>query len=782
PEYCVRVRKVVITPTKMYVLDPVVELSNAILRNFNLHADRLLRVQFLDESFYGIQGDERSTQLLNQLFTILLRGIRIGGRFYEFLAFSSSQLREFGCWFIAPEEGANGITAEQVRTWLGDFSDIDIIGKFAARMGQRFSSTHAVLELRNEDFKETPECIATLTNTTYSDGVGRMSCGVARHVQQALELPEMPSAVQFRLGGCKGVFTLHRPLLGECVEYRDSQHKFKSPHRILEVICTSSYTVGSLNRQIIMLLLALGISDTVILGRMEEAIGRLDRALENRESARYELLRSVDEYKVVPRLLAMIQAGLMERNDLYVANMLRVFRACRMREIKKKAKIAIDESVMLIGVMDELGVLGPNEIFVRFDDPAREEPRVVTGRCAVTRNPCLHPGDIRVLDAVDKPQLHYLKNVIVFNQKSDRSIPNMCAGGDLDGDIYTCIWDAKLVPETMYEPMDYTAPKPNRKPNVSVEDVKKFFVNYIVNNNLGIIDNAHLAWADQLKDGVRNGKCIKLAELHSLAVDFPKTGVPARMERRLRPRSYPHFMEKPDKAMYKSDSVVGKIYDRATECKFEPITTVELDEWLLEDGHELYHDEARDLKRQYDEAILSVMSQFGIASEWEVVSGWIIQYNSLLNKRDFHLREQVMNLVDGIVRKFRKSFEEEFVEQHEESSDPNNPTFTPAVNVRLEDLAARGPANTRPITQPSTAPTFSPEDREAMRRKASAWYYVAYAQEEREAEGAHGDMFSFPWIMHDHLCEIAKIRREAENSATFNVLYAADGAAPRDDC
>jgi hypothetical protein len=169
-------------------------------------------------------------------------------------------------------------------------------------------------------------------------------------------------------------------------------------------------------------------------------------------------------------------------------------------------------------------------------------------------------------------------------------------------------------------------------------------VNYIVNNNLGVIDNAHLAWADQLKDGVRHGKCLKLAELHSLAVDFPKTGVPAKMDRRLRPRSYPHFMEKVDKASYHSESVLGKIYDRITEFEFTPDTDARLNEALLVDGHELYHDEARRVKREYDEAVLSVMNQFGIATEWEAVSGWIVQFNTLLSKRDFHLREQVMEL------------------------------------------------------------------------------------------------------------------------------------------
>jgi hypothetical protein len=301
-------------------------------------------------------------------------------------------------------------------------------------------------------------------------------------------------------------------------------------------------------------------------------------------------------------------------------------------------------------------------------------------------------------------------------------------------------------------------------------------VNYIVNNNLGVIDNAHLAWADQLKDGVRHGKCLKLAELHSLAVDFPKTGVPAKMDRRLRPRSYPHFMEKVDKASYHSESVLGKIYDRITEFEFTPDTDARLNEALLVDGHELYHDEARRVKREYDEAVLSVMNQFGIATEWEAVSGWIVQFNTLLSKRDFHLREQVMELMGGIIRNFRKRFEEEFIHPANEPPAPVDLEDAPrGVNVRLEDLAKRTQIVDTPQPYKPGARAWTQEDIEAMRRKASAWYFVTYDKDERELSEGHSNMLSFPWVVYDHLCDIARERREAGYAQDFAARLAAEG-------
>lgn len=59
----------------------------------------------------------------------------------------------------------------------------------------------------------------------------------------------------------------------------------------------------------------------------------------------------------------------------------------------------------------------------------------------VTRNPCLHPGDIRILKAVEKDELKHLSNVIVFSSKGYRPVCNMMAGGDLDGDVYFVCWD-----------------------------------------------------------------------------------------------------------------------------------------------------------------------------------------------------------------------------------------------------------------------------------------------------------------------------------------------------
>lgn len=80
-------------------------------------------------------------------------------------------------------------------------------------------------------------------------------------------------------------------------------------------------------------------------------------------------------------------------------------------------------------------------------------------------------------------------------------------------------WDPKLIPTRKnVAPMDYTASDPRKVEDVKIRDIQRFFVNYINNDNLGQIANAHLATADFSEKGAMDGRCILLAQLHSEAV------------------------------------------------------------------------------------------------------------------------------------------------------------------------------------------------------------------------------------------------------------------------
>lgn len=125
-----------------------------------------------------------------------------------------------------------------------------------------------------------------------------------------------------------------------------------------------------------------------------------------------------------------------------------------------------------MGCLDELGVLEQGQCFIQVSTPSLENCfskhgsrfsetknnlEVITGFVVIAKNPCLHPGDIRILEAVDVPGLHHLYDCLVFPQKGDRPHTNEASGSDLDGDLYFVTWDENLIPPSKksWNPMQY---------------------------------------------------------------------------------------------------------------------------------------------------------------------------------------------------------------------------------------------------------------------------------------------------------------------------------------
>ena len=119
-----------------------------------------------------------------------------------------------------------------------------------------------------------------------------------------------------------------------------------------------------------------------------------------------------------------------------------------------------------------------------------------------------------------------LRNCIVFSQKGTRDLPSQLSGGDLDGDLYNVIWDPRARPGRVYEAADYArvvAPSLDRA--VTRHDIADFFIDFMKSDILGLIAIRHQILADVQDEGTADLECIKLAELHSTAVDYSKTGI-----------------------------------------------------------------------------------------------------------------------------------------------------------------------------------------------------------------------------------------------------------------
>lgn len=685
PIFCCFMHTARVTPTTIYFNTPTVDVSNRVVREYTHIGTpgRFLRVRFTDEKTEG-RINSSFTSSNDEIYTRVKRtlsnGITIGDRHYEFLAFGNSQFREHGAYFVAPDAG---VSAASIRAWMGQFNHIRNVAKYAARLGQCFSTTRP---FTNSSVKVTPCDDIVRNGFTFSDGVGKISNFLAELIKEQHEIVTptgaAPSAFQFRLGGAKGILVASEDPQPKEVHIRPSQQKFETNKNGLEIIRWSQYYLATLNRQLIIVLSALGIQDEVFHAKLENMLNNLHQAMCNDLKA-IELLRKYTDPNHTTLILSdMVNDGFRRTEEPFVNSVLELWKSWHMKHLKEKAKIAIDQGANLFGVIDETGVLKgffkdslrrPNasyeeklaalpEIFVqicRLPDGSNYE--IIEGLCLVARNPSLHPGDIRVVRAVNRPELRKLRDVIVFPQTGDQDVASMCSGGDLDGDDYLVIWDPDLIPKRWFvKCMNYHGSKaPDLDHDVTVDEVTSFFVTYMKNDCLPRIAHAHLAWADQLPTGVWDEKCIRLAQLHSDAVDYNKSGAHAKMKRSLNPRDWPHFMEKRHKrpsSIYKSRGILGQLYDAVITPPFAPNLDKPFDSRILASplapGSDEFMEFACSLKSEYDTSMRQIMAQYEIHTEFEVWSSFVLRHGFVL--KDYKMQEDLGAIVGTLRRGFQR--------------------------------------------------------------------------------------------------------------------------------
>jgi hypothetical protein len=149
---------------------------------------------------------------------------------------------------------------------------------------------------------------------------------------------------------------------------------------------------------------------------------------------------------------------------------------------------------------------------------------------------------------------------------------------------------------------------------------------------------------------------LKLASLHSLAVDFVKTGQPAQMTKNLKCPKRPHFMDcthLPVEKTYVSEKILGQLYDQVERIDFVPMFAAPFDERVLNAYHvdEAMLDDVRGIKKEYDAHIRRIMAQHEIKTEFEVWSTFVLQHDRTTN--DFKFHEQIGQLSNALKDQFK---------------------------------------------------------------------------------------------------------------------------------
>ncbi|KAI1424802.1 RNA dependent RNA polymerase-domain-containing protein [Xylaria sp. FL1777] len=567
------VYKVQVTPTRILFTGPEPEAKNRILRKFPRHTEYFARIQFCDEDGQDLHFNPKVSldAIYARFRSILNDGFAIAGRLYKFLGFSHSSLRSHAVWFMAGFVDDN----KQLRSYatvileLGDFQG-------AARIGQAFSETPIAVDLEalNTIIEKIPDVKSLDGSRVFSDGVGTISRELWEEIAEVV--PQKwgtATCIQIRWAGAKGMLSLDDTLEGSVMRVRDSMLKFESQDtQNLEICDVANKPIPLvLNRQMIKILEDMKVPESWFFKAQNRELDRLRKitAITDNTVIFLKRQKTAEQMGFSQFIRRLQRLGFDYKKDAFLCSIVEAVVLREVRLLKHKSRIPVEQGVTLFGVMDEFRCLGDEEVFITFDkQKGSSYPNLHNRLVIVTRSPALYPGDIQVRRAVVPPRGHPLRslsNCIVFSQMGNRDLPSQLSGGDLDGDIYNVIWDPIAVEGCTREfaPADYPRVPPlDIGRNVRAEDMTEFFVKFMATDQLGVIAIKHIILADLHDAGTVHDECKILAEMHSTAVDYSKTGIPVNMNKMA---SLTRTIYRPD---FLAPAPPANIVDR-TEIQFE---------------------------------------------------------------------------------------------------------------------------------------------------------------------------------------------------------------------
>ncbi|VDB94968.1 unnamed protein product [Peniophora sp. CBMAI 1063] len=592
------------TPTRTLLEGPYATQSNRVIRRYQrAHAPELLdnfvRVDFREEDRLPFRWDRNvdgSYLLQQRVGRILKKGFELGGRHFEFLAYSSSALRSHAVWFMSsfidPDAKPNDceVTPEGIRRSVLDFKVKDNEellrqpSKLAARIALAFTATDPSVTLDSSQWEEIPDIRTLMENggtSCHTDGVGTISPELGDMIWTVMCEASSnyrinrvkPSAYQIRFLGYKGVVVVDHRLTGVRMRLRRSQRKYVA-HEVtsapLEIARAFDYpNTAFLNRPVIMVLEDRGVRMEHLLELQQFAKRDVYTARDNLDNFRKLLklnnLGNKFHLAFIVESLSCLGLDFKEHGSMKAlgsevfSRLLRYAINSVLRTLKHRARIPVPKSYKLVGVADEgvqyirdgvsaddVYTLPAGRIFACIQESPEDEPVFLKGLCSISRSPVVHPGDVQRVFAIGKPPegkicfFRGLKNAVVLPAQGPRSLADCLGGGDLDGDQFDVfINNPDLLPTTQCEPAAYPAVDPWTLPQgrtVTVEDICDFIVEYINSNVLGLLSDRHLTIADQSKQGTYDRHCMMLASMCSRAVDYAKHGVPIDLNETRLPR------------------------------------------------------------------------------------------------------------------------------------------------------------------------------------------------------------------------------------------------------
>ena len=561
-----------VTASRLICRPAVAVKTNRLLRTFR--DNHFVYVSFRGESVQEISIDS----LRERFLEILMNGFTILGKHFEFVCASNSQVRSQTAIFVAGDTEL----VRRIRSELWpDITQNDQNFPKVAKCLALFCTADTEKEIMKPE-----KCLEIDDNRARN---GRLlTDGAALIDADYLKKICNPStvAVQFRLSGLKGVALVMKSLQresGYLIQYRKSTKKCETPHDMFCVVKEAEFIPMRLNRDALTIMFSISdklrkLSQGNICWEVAHAVYELQE--EELKRASQLLLKRDVAIKILGSYVDMNFVKCCGEDMLVEPFWLSLLQLCyhhRVRQLRTKTQIPVQQAAVLMGVPDPTGTLKDNEVFIQIRRSSNsttvqeeeEKVEVITGPVLLYRNPCLHPGDLRLVTAVDVECLHDYMNVVILpnqHEQCEVSLADSCSGGDLDGDEYSCIWDQRFVPapSAIESPMDYGSVAADMEKVEPPSSLQDFYMRSMCNRALGQIANAHLALCDMEDDGAMNPNAITLAKLQSIAVDSPKTGLIPAIPKEIKKMidKYPDFMEKTTKQTYISERPLGVLFRR----------------------------------------------------------------------------------------------------------------------------------------------------------------------------------------------------------------------------
>ncbi|KAL4242442.1 RNA-dependent RNA polymerase [Abortiporus biennis] len=317
----------------------------------------------------------------------------------------------------------------------------------------RFAPEHIAI-IPDEHPPNAPRPIPT--EQVLTDGCGYMNKAALAAIGKQIGAKDgVPTAVQGRILGSKGLWTLHptNTLLSAPprIWIRDSQlevnlvtdytpallSQLDKAHFVFILVAPAHVSTPiQLNKDAIINLAHNGVPKDVIVKLMKDSLEEeLAPYVQWEENNSMSLLwNQVDKVGYVT--MTRIQRTLYESLRQLITNV--------MRKFISEYHINVQKSADAFLIPDPWNVLKPGQIFFKSskllkDSLEDDNPNYILGDVLLYRNPCRLPSDIQKVTAVKEPLLEFYVDVIVLSIQEDSSAANY------DRDTGICIFDEVLV-------------------------------------------------------------------------------------------------------------------------------------------------------------------------------------------------------------------------------------------------------------------------------------------------------------------------------------------------